>query len=252
MTLALALTLAALIGASLGLLGSGGSIITLPVLVYVAGIPAQLAVGMSLVIVGGTSSLGALLNMRRGAFNFRAAAFFSLSGMAGAFVGAKFTHLVSASVLLLLFGVLMLVAGTRMLRNGATTMPSHQCRPSRCLAAGIAVGILTGFLGVGGGFLILPALVLFAGLDMKPAIGTSLAVIAVNCLGGLIGQLRYVNFDWPLTLAFLGVSIVGMLAGTALASRMPSMLLRRGFVWCVVLLGIALIGRNLMALVGAH
>ena len=167
-------------------------------------------------------------------------------------MGAKFTHLVSATMLLLLFGMLMLVAGTRMLQNGVTTVQSHQCRPSRCLAAGIAVGVLTGFLGVGGGFLILPALVLFAGLDMKPAIGTSLAVIAVNCLGGLIGQLRYGNFNWPLTLAFLGVAIVGMVAGTALANRLPAMLLRRGFAWCVVLLGIALIGRNLMALVGAH
>lgn len=244
MTLGLALALAALIGLSLGLLGSGGSIITLPVLVYVARIPAQQAVGMSLVIVGGTSALGSLLNMRRGAFNFRAGALFALSGMAGAFVGAKFTHLVSASMLLLLFGSLMLVAGMRMLRCDATARQSQPCHPLRCLAAGIAVGVLTGFLGVGGGFLILPALVLFAGLDMKSAIGTSLAVIAVNCLGGLIGQLRYVNFDWPLTLTFLVLSIFGMIAGTALANRLPAMLLRRGFAWCVLLLGIALIGRN--------
>lgn len=252
MALGLALALAALIGLSLGLLGSGGSIITLPVLVYVAGIPAQQAVGMSLVIVGGTSSLGALLNMRRDAFNFRAATFFSLSGMAGAFVGAKFTHLVGASMLLLLFGTLMLVAGTRMLRSRASAIQSHPCHPLHCLASGIAVGVLTGFLGVGGGFLILPALVLFAGLDMQPAIGTSLAVIAVNCLGGLIGQLRYVNYDWPLTLAFLVMSIVGMVAGTALAHRLPAMLLRRGFAWCVVLLGIVLIGQNLMVLAGAN
>jgi len=97
-------------------LGSGGSIITLPVLVYVAGIPAHQAVGMSLVVVGGTSALGGLLNLRQGAFDLRAATFFALSGMVGAFVGAKFTHLVSAPVLLLLFGALMLVVGIRMLR----------------------------------------------------------------------------------------------------------------------------------------
>ncbi len=246
MTMGLALALAALIGLSLGLLGSGGSMITLPVLVYIAGIPAQQAVGMSLVIVGGTSAVGGLLNIRQGAFNLRMATFFSLSGMAGALVGAKFTHLVSAPILLLLFGTLMLVVGTRMLCGGEATVQSHPCHPSRCLAAGIAVGVLTGFLGVGGGFLILPALVLFAGLDMKSAIGTSLAVIALNCLGGLIGQLRYVNFDWPITLVFLGVSIVGMFVGTALANRLPAMLLRRGFAWCVVLLGVALIGRNLL------
>lgn len=102
--------MSALIGLSPGLLGSGGSIITLPVLVYVARVPAQQAVGMSLVIVGGTSALGMLLNLRQGAFDFRAATFFVLSGMVGAFIGAKFTHLVSAPVLLLLFGALLLLA----------------------------------------------------------------------------------------------------------------------------------------------
>lgn len=249
MMLVFALILALVIGLSLGLLGSGGSIITLPVLVYVAGIPAHQAVGMSLVIVGGTSALGGLLNLRQGAFDLRAATFFALSGMVGAFVGAKFTHLVSAPVLLLLFGALMLVVGIRMLRSGESTAQSQQCRPLRCLATGVAVGVLTGFLGVGGGFLILPALVLFAGLEMKPAIGTSLAVIAVNCLGGLLGQLHYVNFDWWLTLGFLLAAMAGMFAGTVLAKRLSAAVLRSGFAWCVVLLGIMLVARNLMLLI---
>jgi len=238
--------LAGLVGLSLGLLGSGGSIITLPVLVYVAGIPVQQAVGMSLVIVGGTSVVGTLLNLRQGAFDLRAATFFALSGMVGAFIGAKFTHLVSAPMLLLLFGALMLVVGIRMLRSGESTAQSQQCHPVRCLATGVAVGVLTGFLGVGGGFLILPALVLFAGLEMKTAIGTSLAVIAVNCFGGLLGQLRYVHFDWWLTLGFLLAAMVGMFAGTRLVRWFTASTLRRGFAWCVVLLGAALIARNLM------
>jgi uncharacterized protein len=245
----LALILAALIGLSLGLLGSGGSIITLPVLVYVAHIPVQQAVGMSLVIVGGTSALGTLLNLRQGAFDWRAATFFSVSGICGAFVGAKFTHLVSAPMLLFLFGVLMLVVGIRLLRNGEVRAVAYKCRPLRCLAVGVAVGVLTGFLGVGGGFLILPALVLFAGLEMKPAIGTSLAIIAVNCIGGLIGQLRYVNFDWRLTLGFLLAAVVGMFAGAALAKLLSAAVLRRGFAWCVVLLGFVLVARNLVALI---
>jgi uncharacterized membrane protein YfcA len=248
----LALVLAALIGLSLGLLGSGGSIITLPVLVYVAHIPAQQAVGMSLVIVGGTSALGTLLNLRQGAFDWRAAAFFSVSGMVGAFVGAKFTHLVSAPMLMFLFGALMLVVGIRLLRNGEAKAVAHECRPLRCLAIGIAVGVLTGFLGVGGGFLILPALVLFAGLEMKPAIGTSLAVIAVNCLGGLIGQLRYANFDWRLTLGFLLLAMAGMVAGSALAKKLSAAVLRRGFAGCVVLLGVALAAWNLLLLAGSR
>ncbi len=250
--LGLGLALAALIGLSLGLLGSGGSIITLPVLVYVARIPAQQAVGMSLVIVGGTSAFGSLLHLRRGDFDFRVATFFSVSGMVGAFVGARFTHLVSAPTLLLLFGALMLIVGTRMLRNGETKSVPHECRPLRCLATGVAVGVLTGFLGVGGGFLILPALVLFAGLEMKPAIGTSLAVIAVNCFGGLIGQVRYVNFDWWLTLGFLLAAMVGMFAGLALVKLLSAAVLRRGFAWCVVLLGVALVTRNIVVLVRLH
>jgi uncharacterized membrane protein YfcA len=252
LTFSFALALAALIGLSLGLLGSGGSIVTLPVLVYVARIPAHQAVGMSLVIVGATSAVGSLLNMRRGAFDSRAAAFFALSGTAGAYLGAKFTHLVSAPMLLLLFGALMLVVGTQMLRNHEAKGVSAECRPLRCLVLGVPVGVLTGFLGVGGGFLILPALVLFAGLGMRPAIGTSLAVIALNCLGGLIGQLRYVAFDWPLTLAFLLAAVAGMLAGTALAGKLSAAVLRRGFAWCVLLLGGILVARNLAILVRAN
>jgi uncharacterized membrane protein YfcA len=243
-----ALAMAGLIGLSLGLLGSGGSIVTLPVLVYVAGIPVSQAVGMSLVIVGGTSALGGLLNLRQGAFDLRAATFFALSGIGGAFAGAKFTHLVSAPVLLLLFGVLMLVVGIRMLGSGESASQSQQCKPLRCMATGVAVGGLTGFLGVGGGFLILPALVLFAGLDMKTAIGTSLAVIAVNCFGGLLGQLRYLNCDWWLTLGFLLAAMAGMCAGIGLARWLAASTLRRGFAGCVVLLGFALIARNLVIL----
>ena len=250
--LILALILALLIGLSLGLLGSGGSIITLPVLVYVAGIPAHEAVGMSLVVVGGTSAVGSLLNARRGSFDWKAGAFFAVSGMAGAFVGAKFTHLVSAPVLLLLFGALMLVVGARMLLKNETDTLPRQCRFWRCLGAGVTVGMLTGFLGVGGGFLILPALVLFAGLEMKTAIGTSLAIIGLNCLGGLIGQLRYINLNWFLTLAFLAAAIAGMFAGTALTGRLSASATRRGFAWCAMLLGLALVGWNGMALVHAH
>ncbi len=245
----LAFALAALIGLSLGLLGSGGSIITLPVLVYVAGVPAQPAVGMSLVIVGGTSALGGALNWRRGVFDWRAAGFFALSGMAGALLGARFTHLVSGPVLLLLFGGLMMVVGAQMLRGREARVRSHECRPARCLVTGVTVGALTGFLGVGGGFLIVPALVLAAGLEMKPAIGTSLAIIAVNCLGGLMGQLRYTSFDWVLTVGFLIAAMVGMLAGVALTARLSGQALRRAFGWCVVGLGGLLVVMNLRSVI---
>jgi uncharacterized membrane protein YfcA len=154
-------------------------------------------------------------------------------------------------MLLLLFGTLMLVVGLRMLYGGGAKTVFQGCQPWRCLAVGGAVGVLTGFLGVGGGFLILPALVLFAGLEMKPAIGTSLAVIAVNCIGGFVGQLRYVELDWRLTFGFLLMAMAGMFAGSSLAKQLPATTLRRGFAGCVVLLGVVLIVRNLLLLTGA-
>jgi uncharacterized membrane protein YfcA len=242
--LAVALILATLIGLSLGLLGSGGSIVTLPVLVYVARVPAHEAVGMSLLVVGGASALGSLINLRRGDFDLRAGFFFAVSGIVGAFIGSKFTHMVSARVLLLCFGALMLVTGVRMLFGSEVASPGRQCRPWRCLASGVAVGVLTGFLGVGGGFIILPALVLFAGLEMKTAIGTSLAVIATNSFAGLLGKLRFVEFEWPLTVAFLAVAMVGMLGGLALASRFSSQVLRRAFAWVILTLGGFLLLKN--------
>ncbi len=250
--MSLALALAALVGLSLGLVGSGGSIVTLPVLVYVAGIPAHQAVGMSLVIVGGTSAMGTFLNLRRGDVHSQAAAFFAMSGMIGAHIGAKFTHWVSAPVLLLLFGALMLAVAIRMLLRTEPASGAKQCQPLRCLLVGLLVGVLTGFLGVGGGLVILPALVLFAGLEMKSAIGTSLAVIAVNCAGGLLGQLRYTNLNWRLTLGFLAATVAGMFAGAALAGRLSALALRRSFAWCVLLLGVALVAWNGSALIGAR
>ncbi len=242
--LALSLTLAALIGLSLGLLGSGGSIITMPVLVYVAGVSPHQAVGMSLFIVGTTSLLGTAVNLRRGSFDLRAAVFFAVSGILGSYLGARLTHQVPGQVLLLLFGVLMLVAGTRMLMTSPQASPGCVCEPVRCLGIGLAVGLLTGFLGVGGGFVILPALVLFAGLEMKTAVGTSLAVIATNSFAGLIGQLQFVSFQWPLTLAFVGSALLGMFAGLALSTRISSRRLRHSFGWIIILLGAFLVIRN--------
>lgn len=242
----LALVLAVLIGVSLGLLGSGGSIITLPVLVYAAGIPAAQAVGMSLVIVGTTSAAGSYLRYREKAVAGKPVLFFAVSGMAGAFFGARLTHLVTASGLLLIFGLLMLTVGFAMLRTREEDSVPQSCRPAKCLGVGLAVGVLTGFLGVGGGFLILPALVLVADVEVKKAIGTSLAIIAFNSFAGLAGQLRYVRFDWGLTLVFLIAALGGMFGGLALANRLSSQTLRRSLGWTIVGLGAFLVVKNLI------
>ena len=234
-----ALALAALIGVSLGVLGSGGSIVTLPVLVYIAHVPAKEAVGMSMAIVGATSLFGAFIHWRRGNVDTRAALIFSLFGMAGAFLGSTGTHLLSKKALLLLFSGVMLIVGSLMLRGGPRLDKYRVCHIPRCMLVGFVVGLLTGFLGVGGGFLIVPALMLTAGLDTRMAGGTSLAVIALNAATGLLGQLRYVSIDWTLLAGFLVFAFAGMLAGLAFARRLPENLLRRLF--AIALIALALV-----------
>src|SRR5258706_8340674 len=164
------MVLALLAGLSLGALGGGGSIITTPVLVYVGHVPPERAVGMSLFIVGATSLIGALLQMQRRNVARLPAILFSVTGMAGAYLGANGTHLVSRQGLMLLFAAIMLAVGPAMWKGSTRFKPSHSSNPYKCLVAGFAVGLLTGFIGVGGGFLIVPALVLLAGLDSKLAI----------------------------------------------------------------------------------
>jgi len=249
-SLVLALLLALLIGISLGTLGSGGSIITMPVLVYVADLPAHTAVGMSLVIVGTTAAIGSYLQSRSAGFDKRAAAVFAATGAAGAYVGAKLTHLVDGGTLMAIFAVLMLLAGWRMLAPGAAADAPRACSVPRCACIGLPLGVLTGFLGVGGGFLIVPALVLVAGLDMKRAVPTSLAIIACNAAGGLAGQLRYAAFDWALTTAFLGFALTGMVGGSMITRRVSGERLRRAFAFAVVALGATILGFQALARAG--
>lgn len=236
---AAALVLALPIGFALGALGAGGSILALPVFVYVLGVPAGEAVPMSMALVAATSALAAVLHARRGGFHLRAAGLFALTGAPGAFLGSGLTPLVPQRVLLAIFAGIMLVAGAAMLRARRPGPAGPSCRVLPCLLLGAAVGVLTGFLGVGGGFLIVPALVLLAGVSAPEAVGASLAVITVNALAGLAGQIRQVSFDPTLTLLFVGVSIVGMLAGVAVAGRLPEAALRRAFGGLVVLVALA-------------
>jgi hypothetical protein len=249
--LALALVLAIVIGLSLGMLGGGGAIVTLPVLVYVAGIPTQQAVGMSIAVVGATSLIGSVVQYLRGHFHVQATVLFTLTGMVGAYFGAGLTHLLPPSVLLLLFACLMLVVGGVMLRGRRATDGTGECRPLRCLMIGAAVGVLTGFLGVGGGFLLVPTLVFFAGLDMRRAVGSSLAIIALNSIAGLVGHLRYTALDWGLTASFLVVALIGMWLGLALAGRIPEQTLRKLFAGFVLAVAGVLLITNVTAFIGS-
>jgi uncharacterized membrane protein YfcA len=186
-------------------------------------------------IVGGTSLVGCLLHWRRGNFLPRTALLFCATGIPAAYVGSLGTHLISSSALLLLFSAIMLIVGSLMLL-GKRPVPKASTAPSTadCLWIGLGVGLVTGFLGVGGGFLIVPALIWFAGVDTKRAIGTSLGIIAVNSVGGLAGQLRFAHWDWSVAGKFFFCSLVGMGFGIALCHKLPTKALTKAFA-CAVL-----------------
>ncbi len=234
----LALLGAALIGLSLGLTGAGGSIITVPVLVYLAGLPPKEAVGLSLFVVGAAALVGAIQRLRSGEIHLKAVLMFALSGMAGAAGGARLTPLVSGRVLMIIFAVLMLVVAVNML-VGSKIEPSTKadCRPMRCLLAGLGVGVLTGFIGVGGGFLLMPALVRFAKLPLRVATGTSLAVIAFNSAAGFYGHFGEAPPRWTLAFVFAGIAAAGVLLGSGFAKRLPVARLRQGFAFMVIITG---------------
>jgi uncharacterized membrane protein YfcA len=223
------------IGLSLGLTGAGGSILTLPVFVYLAGIPPKQAVGLSLLIVGAAALAGAWQRAKAGEVHFKAAGMFVLSGMTGAVLGARLTHLLSPRALMITFAVLMVVVAVRMLlprKSGIQSAP--ECRPMRCLLAGGAVGVLTGFLGVGGGFLLMPALAKFARLPLRVATGTSLAVIACNSASGFVSHLGETPTPWLLAAVFSAIAAAGVLVGGKIASRLPEKILRQSFAMLVL------------------
>ena len=254
LNLVFAFLLSTAIGLSLGLLGGGGSILAVPVLVYVAGVAPHQAVPMSLAIVGTTSLLAGGLHHRSGRVSLRAALIFGAAGMLGAYFGAKGTHLVEGHVLLLLFALLMLVVGGWMLAPFAQRLvashhdtQSHRPHLVLTLLAGLGVGALTGFLGVGGGFLAVPALVLFSRLPISHAVGTSLYVIALNSLAGFIGHLGGTQLALGQTVAFTAAALLGTVVGHRIATRTHPQRLRRAFAVFVLCVGAAIAAQALLS-----
>jgi uncharacterized protein len=242
--LVLALVLSTLIGLSLGLLGGGGSMLAVPLFVYVARVEVRSAIGLSLAVVGATALVGGLVHARAGRVDLRAAAVFGGAGMLGAPLGAEATHAVPPRVLMLLFAGLMLIVGTLMLRGGAAaaTGPATS-RSGALVAAGLGVGFLTGFLGVGGGFLIVPALTLLTGLPVHRAVGTSLLVIAASAAAGLAAHLRQGGLPLGLAAAFTAVAALGALAGVRLAAGLDPRRLSRAFAALVLVVGLFLLAK---------
>lgn len=231
-TLALTLALAVLVGVSLGLLGGGGSILTVPILAYVAGFEAKEAIAASLFVVGVTSAVSALAHARAGRVRWRTGLLFGGAGMAGAFVGGLLGGRLPGTLLMVAFALMMLATGLAMLRDRRSANEAAapaELPVGKVLLEGAVVGLVTGAVGAGGGFLVVPALVLLGGLPMSVAVGTSLLVIALKSFAGLAGYLTSVELDWPVVLAVTGAAVVGSLVGSRLTGSIPEHLLRRGF-----------------------
>ncbi|MEP7147777.1 MAG: sulfite exporter TauE/SafE family protein [Acidobacteriota bacterium] len=245
---AFGMILSALIGLSLGLIGGGGSIITVPVLVYALNVEPYDAVGMSLAVVGVTSLIGSFLHWRHGTLQMKTALIFGSAGIFGALAGSPLTKMLSPSALMLAFAGLMFVVAILMLRkktgNEVDVVSTNVPSIWKALAVGFGVGVLTGFLGVGGGFLIVPALVMFGGLSIKDAIGTSLFVIFLNCVAGLAGHASQNHFNWNLTAIVTLLAGAGAIAGTMLSHRVAAQKLQKGFAMFVLMVAVLLIGKN--------
>jgi uncharacterized protein len=231
------------IGLSLGLLGSGGSILTVPVLHYLLHQPDQVAIGGSLLVVGLIATVACVPYALTRQVDWRKALWFGVPGMLGAWLGASLARWVPGTVQLALFAGVMLVAAWRMLQSAPLAASSSEPHPLAVVAGGTAVGVLSGLVGVGGGFLIVPALVLLAAVPMSSAVGTSLAVIAMNSFTGFAKYLHVLDakglaLDWRTLLLVAGIGIAGSLAGSRLGRGLPQATLRRIFGVFLVAMGL--------------
>jgi len=239
---ALSILLGALIGLSLGLVGGGGSILTVPVLVYTIGQPVQAATTTSLAIVGLNALIGMAGHARKHRVGFRTGLIFGVVGIGGALVGSWLNTFIPARLLLVLFALIMLIAAVAMLRRrgepsetGKVHDGARSAREwSMIAASGTVVGLMTGFFGVGGGFVIVPALVLVLGLSMRLAVGTSLLIIAINSAVSLAAHLRTGSLDLAITGLFVLGGLVGALVGVSLAGRVPPRRLTQIFAALIV------------------
>ncbi|MCX8020285.1 MAG: sulfite exporter TauE/SafE family protein [Chitinophagaceae bacterium] len=245
-----------LIGISLGLIGGGGSILTVPVLVYLFRVDPVLATAYSLFIVGATSLVGAYPKYKSGELDIRTAVIFGIPSIAAVFATRKFIipalpqklltiggfTLTKPLFLMILFAVLMISASYSMIKNnglsGDEETPERRFNYPLIFLEGIVVGVLTGLVGAGGGFLIIPALVLLSKLPMKQAVGTSLLIIAAKSLIGFIGDLSSQKMDWPLLLSITALAIAGIFLGNHLSKKISSGRLKKVFGWFVLVMGI--------------
>ena len=230
-----------------GLLGGGGSILTTPILIYALGVETKAAIATSLLVVGVTSVAAVVQHARAGNVEWRTGLIFGGAGMAGAYIGGFVAAWVPAAVLMTLFGVMMLATSVAMFRGrkDVGTPAGHRQALWKIVAEGLVVGVVTGLVGAGGGFLVVPALALLGGLPMKKAVGTSLLVIALKSFAGYAGHAAHVSVDFQLAALVSGAAVVGSFAGSRLANRIPADALRRGFAVFVLVMAAFVLSQQL-------
>jgi len=255
--------LAALVGISLGLIGSGGSILMVPILVYIFAYNPVLATSYSLFIVGATSLVGAFNNYRKGLVSIKTALLFGLSSVTTVFITRKLImpripdtvfsignfQVKHDLATMVLFAILMMLASFAMIKGSKENTNADTNTSSadtvKLLLFGILVGLTTGFLGAGGGFLIIPALVLILKTPMKKAVGTSLLIIALNSLIGFTGDLSHIDINWKFLISISLIAVAGIFIGGALAKKISGPKLKKGFGWFVLIMGVYIIVKEL-------
>lgn len=243
---------ALLIGISLGLLGSGGSILTVPVLVYLVGEPEKVAIAESLGIVAAISLVGMIPYAVRKEVDWKSVVYFGIPGMAGTYAGASLSSYLTGNTQLILFAIVMILAAAMMIRKTTfTSQDKHSDKKWLIVLEGLVVGVVTGLVGVGGGFLIIPALVLLGGLEMRVAVGTSLFIIAAKSSLGFYKYLdvlraEKLNVNWELLAIFTVIGIIGSFVGGRVGRYVPQKSLKRGFGFFLIVMGIFILGTNLI------
>lgn len=260
MTMVLVAIFAVGSGMVIGLFGAGGSILMIPILVYVLHLPIKVAIGMTLLIEGITGLIAATAHARQGNVFWKVGIPCSIFGMVGAYFGARVTEFINPVFLLLIFAVVVLGAAIGMLRAGKLTADEENVEPPKLpkiAGAGGSIGFLTGMVGVGGGFLLVPCLNLLCKIQVKRAIGTSLVIIGLKSFAGFIGFTAHTAFPWAILLTVAGFNSVGSLIGEKLNERLPTRRLKTAFAILLLIIGAMTLLQNIIKLkagggIGGH
>ncbi|ETN94937.1 sulfite exporter TauE/SafE family protein [Zhouia amylolytica] len=251
---------ALIIGLVLGLVGGGGSILTVPLLVYLLGYNPVVATAYSLFVVGSSSLVGVVQKQRKGLVDFKTGLAFSFPSFLAVYLSRRFMvpnipdilfsignySLTKEMAIMIFFACIMFIASTSMIRNKKNTEITTVKQPYyNTFIQGLIIGTVTGLIGAGGGFLYVPALVLWAGLSMKKAVGTSLVIVAINSLIGFTGDMQTLDIEWRFLLIFSGITVIGILLGGYLSKYVSNKRLKKGFGWLILLMSIYILSKEI-------